>query len=155
MTDIQSADVKTCPDCAEDVKIAARVCRFCGYRFDRDGSTSEHAAAAATGAETADAVEATPGATPRDWRHLLLLAASGLIWLLTIPPLATALKEDESTEDLILSYLAAIIFSLAVAVAIRFTYTHLRKRPFMFTSPWLFVIATVISLLSVLGGQSE
>jgi hypothetical protein len=35
----QSADtpleeVKICPDCAEEVKAAARVCRFCGYRFD-------------------------------------------------------------------------------------------------------------------------
>jgi hypothetical protein len=25
---------KTCPDCAERVKQAARVCRFCGHRFD-------------------------------------------------------------------------------------------------------------------------
>lgn len=27
---------KTCPDCAEKVKAAARVCRFCGYRFDAE-----------------------------------------------------------------------------------------------------------------------
>jgi hypothetical protein len=28
------SESKTCPDCAEEVKAAARVCRFCGYRFD-------------------------------------------------------------------------------------------------------------------------
>jgi hypothetical protein len=27
------AATKVCPDCAEDVKAAARVCRFCGHRF--------------------------------------------------------------------------------------------------------------------------
>jgi hypothetical protein len=27
---------KNCPECAETVKEAARVCRFCGYRFDSD-----------------------------------------------------------------------------------------------------------------------
>ena len=26
---------KSCPDCAERVKAAARVCRFCGHRFER------------------------------------------------------------------------------------------------------------------------
>ena len=26
--------MKTCPECAEDVKEAAQVCRFCGHRFD-------------------------------------------------------------------------------------------------------------------------
>ena len=26
---------KTCPDCAETVNADARVCRFCGYRFDQ------------------------------------------------------------------------------------------------------------------------
>ncbi len=26
-------EVKTCPDCAEEVLAAARVCRYCGYRF--------------------------------------------------------------------------------------------------------------------------
>jgi hypothetical protein len=26
--------LKTCPDCAEEVKMAARICRFCGFRFE-------------------------------------------------------------------------------------------------------------------------
>jgi hypothetical protein len=26
---------KTCPDCAESVKVEAAKCRFCGYRFDQ------------------------------------------------------------------------------------------------------------------------
>jgi hypothetical protein len=26
-------ELKTCPDCAEEVKFAARKCRFCGYEF--------------------------------------------------------------------------------------------------------------------------
>jgi Uncharacterised protein family UPF0547 len=29
-----TASLKTCPECAEDVKAAARVCHFCGFRFD-------------------------------------------------------------------------------------------------------------------------
>lgn len=29
-----SPEAKTCPDCAEEVKAAARKCRFCGYEFE-------------------------------------------------------------------------------------------------------------------------
>jgi hypothetical protein len=30
----RQASVKICPDCAEAVQAAARVCRYCGYRFE-------------------------------------------------------------------------------------------------------------------------
>jgi hypothetical protein len=29
----RSSDLKTCPECAEDVKNGAKICRFCGHRF--------------------------------------------------------------------------------------------------------------------------
>lgn len=31
---LSDSGLKVCPDCAEEVKMAARKCRFCGYRFD-------------------------------------------------------------------------------------------------------------------------
>jgi WD40 repeat protein len=34
-TSSAAADTKTCPMCAEDVKAAAVLCRFCGHRFDQ------------------------------------------------------------------------------------------------------------------------
>jgi hypothetical protein len=35
--ELESGESKTCPDCAEPVKVAARKCRFCGYQFESDG----------------------------------------------------------------------------------------------------------------------
>ena len=32
----QSGAYKTCPRCAEDVRAAAKVCRFCNYEFDEE-----------------------------------------------------------------------------------------------------------------------
>jgi len=29
----RSSETKACPDCAEKIKVDARVCRFCGYRY--------------------------------------------------------------------------------------------------------------------------
>jgi hypothetical protein len=32
---------KTCPMCAEDVKVAARICRFCRYEFPPDPGSAD------------------------------------------------------------------------------------------------------------------
>jgi uncharacterized protein UPF0547/zinc ribbon protein len=37
------SDFKSCPDCAEEVKFAARKCRFCGYLFSSPGSEADEA----------------------------------------------------------------------------------------------------------------
>lgn len=34
LTNESTFDGKTCPQCAETVKAAAKICRFCGYKFE-------------------------------------------------------------------------------------------------------------------------
>jgi hypothetical protein len=49
---IPSGPVKVCPDCAEDIKLAARKCRHCGYTY-----SEEELEASKRGAELAEAAQ--------------------------------------------------------------------------------------------------
>jgi predicted amidophosphoribosyltransferase len=39
-TALQNAESKICPQCAEEVKAAARVCRYCGHQFAEPSTTT-------------------------------------------------------------------------------------------------------------------
>lgn len=74
-------ETKRCPDCAEDVKAAARVCRFCGYRFDEpDLGTRPATPEAERRAQPESALEPSTAADPpRALDRLARLAIAGLI----------------------------------------------------------------------------
>ncbi len=60
-------DEKVCPDCAERILAAARVCRYCGYRFD--GPPEDVPSATPSSGHPSDADSAT--AVQRAYRELL------------------------------------------------------------------------------------
>lgn len=54
---VMTADDKDCPECGETIRAAARLCRFCGYRFDdrpRREPTPDPASTEATPGTTED-----------------------------------------------------------------------------------------------------
>jgi hypothetical protein len=60
-------ETKPCPDCAEQVLSAARVCRYCGYRFDRGARGRSSLAADVLSSLRKDTREASLDDILADW----------------------------------------------------------------------------------------
>ena len=161
------ADTKACPDCAEDVKVAARVCRYCGYQFEPTGTPSPAAVEpiAADWEDTAPSAPPTAAPVPaatasasaipdRDGRNRWRIVAyviGVLVWAFTIPPMAVALIDGDGWVEVVPAYFAAVVTWLAIVAIVRFVYARIRKRRCM--SPWLFVVAAVFNVLSTIGNS--
>jgi TM2 domain-containing membrane protein YozV len=105
-TNAASGTEKVCPDCAETVQAAAKVCRFCGYRFDSGLSGTTAAARKSIDAAEAERV-ATAKAAPKS-------AGGALVLGLVIPGLGN-LYVGEVWRGV--AYLAAALVSIVAAIA--------------------------------------
>lgn len=65
------------------------------------------------------------------------------LWLLSAVPLARLSSDEGGGTGIAAAYLAA---GLGIAVVTRLVYARLRQRPFW--SPWLFLVAAVLALMS-------
>lgn len=86
-----SRGVKTCPECAEEVKEPARVCRFCGYRFEQ--TPAESAAPAPIVAE------APVEGKRRRWRKALAVGGALLVVAGAIGVVALTRDSGEASVD--------------------------------------------------------
>jgi hypothetical protein len=70
------AQTKTCPQCAEEVKAGARICRFCSYSFE---PVEAAAASPAKVVPTSGSTGASAGPTAKTSRSMLPFILVGLV----------------------------------------------------------------------------
>jgi cation transport ATPase len=79
-------------------------------------------------------------------RRLVGFLVTVPIWVVSVVPLARESIDGREGARAAAVYLAAGAFTLGIAAVIRGLYALLRKRHFW--SPWLFVVAAVVAVLS-------
>ena len=77
--------------------------------------------------------------------RLVGFSVSGLLWVLTVVPLARESMDGREGAGRVGVSLAVAAISLGVAAVIRGIYAWLRKRRFW--SPWVFLIAALLAVL--------
>lgn len=88
---------KVCPQCAETVKAAALVCRFCGHRFD--GSIASEAAASAAVVPTAQSASPSSGIGARGGILIWGVASAFFMLIGSFGPWVKALGASVSGTD--------------------------------------------------------
>lgn len=134
--------MKTCPDCAESIQDAARICKHCRYDFDLQQTRMDPEAPVQMPVTPAlsDRPHVSPqlGATvPGSERNSVGLVIGIIIWIFVALPNPSGA-------------VAGLLVSFVLAAVIRGAYVLIRKSKH-FWSGWLFAIASVLALLSTMG----
>ena len=146
----EDTESKQCPECAEQVRAAARVCRFCGYRFDEEEAAAPPAGGAAASpagqpravaqrqTATPDAQLLASAAPPRRRRGLIIaLVVLGCIVVAIVAAGAFAYMTRKSLTDEEMAYTRQFLredykeaeyYTIGTAVAMQREAAYLRGR---------------------------
>ncbi|MYL98601.1 hypothetical protein GR702_12580 [Novosphingobium sp. FGD1] len=96
LADTEHGTDKVCPDCAEIIKGAAKVCRYCGYRFDQEDAAAKLITASPIDHDGADyGQDVTDDDKPAG---ISILAFVGIIGAVGLGILGLATLGDASAE---------------------------------------------------------
>jgi hypothetical protein len=141
-----TAGTKTCPDCAEEVREAANVCRFCGYRFAPLSVAAAAPDAPETRAGSATDDETHEGAPRAKWWDYAILSGVGQFVAVAI----VGAYASERVYEHPLPYLLDLLLVTAVL-------TWILRRPYTGVLKWWRRAIPVLWVLGLVSrvGQSE